>query len=247
MTIDLTDDRGTFTIDLGDDESQLAEIDILRMQAAAGMRTATFLKESLGTETVLELIKDRVDAAHQRWKEYVTAAEGRFAGHSTRYHVVGMSAEEFYDYIAAHGGQSLQFQMHPEHYVSDFSAGLGGRAVIAEPWGSAMILSHAAFGDPDELRAEGIDVGEIWEPDALYRVCAVGRWPDGTFLSAIMHQILPPDISEADGQPSFVFKTGGFMPVGVPEEILAGCREHGLVEFTNMVRIARDAVVANRN
>jgi len=119
--------------------------------------------------------------------------------------------------------------------------------VIAEPWGSAMILSHAVFCDPDELRAEGIDIDEMWEPAALYRVCAVGRWADGTFLSAIMHQILPPDTGEADGQPSFVFKTGGFMPAGVPQEVLAGCREHGLVEFTNMVRVARQAIVANRN
>ncbi|MER5432378.1 hypothetical protein [Streptomyces sp. NPDC002588] len=85
-------------------------------------------------------------------------------------------------------------------------------------------LPRAAFGDPDELRAEGIDIDidEMWEPAALHRICAAGRWDDGTFLSAIMHTD------------------------GVPQEVLDGCREHGLVEFTNLVRVAREGILAAR-
>jgi hypothetical protein len=148
-----------------------------------------------------------------------------------------MTGEEFFAYIAENAGQSLQFAMHPEHYVSYFGDGLAGESVIAESWGSATILSQATFGDVDRLRDEGIDVDSVWEPDALYRPAAVGRSSGGTFICAVMHQIVP-------RERGFTFKTCAFLPESVPEDVLVGIEQHALVEFTNMIKVARDAVTS---
>lgn len=234
MTIDLTDDRGTFEIRIG--AGDLSELDILRLEAAAGNRAATFLKNALGQEKLIELIQEQADATTQRWKGWLEECQGRLRAEVTTFHVTGLAPEAFFGYIAENAGQTLQFKMHPEHYVSYFADGLGGESVIGEPWGSAMILSYAAFGEPDLLRAAGIDLDLVWEPDALYRPAAVGRASDGTFLCAVMHQILP-----LEG--GFTFKTCAFLPEAVPADVLVGIEEHALVEFTNMIRVARDAVV----
>lgn len=185
---------------------------------------------------MIRLISEQADATTERWKEWLARSEGRFRSEVTTFHVTGIAADDFFAYVAGNAGQVLQFRMHPEHYVSSFADGLGGQAIIAEPWGSAMILSYASFGDPGELRAEGIDLDPVWEPDALYRPAAVGRASDGTFLCAVMHQIL-------DREGGFTFKTCAFLPETVPDDVLAGIDEHALVEFTNMIKVARESIV----
>jgi hypothetical protein len=234
MVIDLSDSRGDFAIDVVGKEVE--EIDVLRLAAEAGSRAATFIKTALGHDAMMQLIAGQARATTERWQEYLRESDGAYLVRSTRYRVSGLELDAFWSFFEENSGQALQFAMHPEHYVSSFSDGLGGRAVIGEPWGSAMILSHATFTEPDAMRDLGLDVDALLEPDATRRVCAVGRAEDGTFLCAVLHQLVPHD-------GGFEFKTGSFLPATVPADVLEGIEAHGLLEFTTLLRVARDAVV----
>ena len=235
MILDRNDENGKFSIAI--DDHDWREIDLLRMEAAAGKRAATFIKKALGYEAMLALINEESASADRRWKVWVDQSCGRYRSAVMTFRVQGMLPDQFYAYIIQNAGETLQFKMHPEHYVSHFSDGLNGIAIIAETWGTATIRSYARFSDIQVLRDEGIDIEPILDSNASQRMAAIGRTQDGNFIAAVLHQIIP----SVDG---FLFKTCAFLPEAVPDEIMAGLDQHAAVEFTNMIRVAREAEVA---
>lgn len=232
MALNLDDQHGSFAIAI--EEHDIDEIDVLRLEVAAGRRAATFLKNAFGRDAMLKLMAEEVRESEVRWRTWVGASEGRYRASTSTFRVEGFCLDRFWAYFKANAGEALQFKMHPEHYVSQFTAGADGSAVISETWGSAKILSFASFSEPQALRDAGIDIDPIWEADAVHRVAAIGRSSDGMFIAAVMHQLIP-------AQAGFRFKTCAFLPEAVPAEVWKGLEEHAAIEFINLIRIAREA------
>ncbi len=226
----MTAEKPEFNI--GIEERPWDEVDTLRMEVAAGNRAATFLKDAIGRDGVTALIADMAERSARQWQQLIKESGGEFRPYVMTFRVTGLSADAFWQYAMANGGERLQFRMHPEHYISHLPQGYAGPATIAERWGSIMVLCQGRFSTPEVLNEAGIDYSGVWEAGASHRVAGIATSVDGAFFNAVFHQVVPMDTG-------FIFKTCAFLPKILPEDVRIGVEEHGAIEYANLIRLAK--------
>ena len=132
------------------------------------------------------------------------------------------------------GGPHKLIGAHPEHYVEQEYHINGTTSVnIVETWGT--LLTHYTLPDygpgPKEPYMAAL-------PDYPYQSVAKATLRDGTVIANIHNSVR--DKPDGSGIEAVLY---GWLPDGVPDDVIEGLRGHQAIEFTNWFKFAyRDII-----
>lgn len=162
----------------GDGLADLEDKDLDRLELEAARRALALIKGKLGSKGLRELLAEELLAGDQLEREGVddTTAEWEPVGFELDVH--GLELNAWLEWIRANlYDESLQFAVHPEHYVWTAPAKVDepdapGDFVVVEPLGGHMMRGYGRFEDWDGMERYS-------DPDYPTRIGIVGRLADG--------------------------------------------------------------------
>jgi hypothetical protein len=171
----------------GDGLADLGDRDLDRLELEASRRALALIKGKLGSKGLQELLTEELLDGDDREREGVGATTGDWEPVGFELDVKGLELGDWLDWIRANiYDESLQFAVHPEHYVWTSVSRIGepdapGDFVVVEPLGGHMMRGYGRFEDWDGMEA-------YFDPDYPTRVGIVGRLRDGRVsLRSIWH------------------------------------------------------------
>lgn len=190
------------------------------------------LKEELGNDGIERALAPVLEQGYEQWRDI--AARSRRHENLTpgfvEIEAKGLSLIQFLmanQLVMKENSVGLASRLHPEHYY--FKRGKGGEQLIAETFGE--------YGAPVRLDLKP-DAGDYrpvpLDDDTLFAMTGTTYLAKDHEDSKIvgMHQF-------KDRAGGIGIKMGVFLPEAAPPEVRRGHQEHMLVEFNNIVGVAK--------
>ena len=236
-----TGDRVTVTGDTMHGKIDDKRID--EWELGASRRALANLRELLFDQPMLDLLREQIEEADRRYRQYVAASDGKYTATRVILTVEGLSTATFLPTIGAmlaaageSGNQRRQaavdmaFPLHPEHYVMPPYRG------VVETMGGIPTRTRVAAITPEDAPDF---VTELVDESYPARLIGSGELEDGTPHSYVLQQFKDtPDGMEADLR---IWYAAACPPAYIEEHA-----QHYAVEFRNGCRLAAAALSETR-
>jgi hypothetical protein len=203
--------------------------DIMKWELAAAKRALKVLKEAVGTDKMTELLKPHFEESTARWKKWAEDSNGEFHTGTTVMLVEGVLAADYNKYMMSNlmkGNQPFQYAAHPEHF--GFKILEDKNCMVNETFGHhyGPVNLLLKFGPITEPKTEG----------AVGILCDI-MLPDSTFFGTILNEYV-----DTDKGMKVILTVK--VPKATDPSTVHGHEEHLAVEFSNWVRMFKEARTA---
>ena len=201
-------------------------------EAAFARRAMMLVRRLLGEQGLKDLLREEIAASEDYWKKKSSESSGEWRASRIVISPRGLTSKQFLTWFIPQKGDGdspEKIAAHPEHWVVDTRKGLSGIYVL-ETLGDKV--SQFTLVD------DGIAAKFVTD-DPSYPVKFTGRChtEGGIHIGEVYHQFK----DHEDGQ-GFDADLAIYFPAACEDDLIETHRQHLLVEFSNWMQAAYDAL-----
>ena len=214
-------------------DSSDATVDSFELSSAR--RALALLKERLGRERLLELLRDDIAAGDAFLRDHLARSGGQEATGTTVLRAHGISARQFGGWLGqAFAREDLMLAGHPEHY--SIHAALGRNVNIVETLGDQVCSFYMQDWDDAAVTTQQLPAAPTTGPPTRRSRMAL---EDGTIIGSIANTF-------ADTDGGFIARLSVTLPTACSPEVVEQHLEHFAVEFRTWILNAADEIAQHR-
>jgi hypothetical protein len=216
-----------------DDDRFLDGRSLDQLELEASRRALRLLKDRLGPERVLELIREDVEETDRLWEQWAAESNGEWRVNQLAYSVSGLDLDYWLGWLYSNlDDEHMQWLAHPEHYVWKRASAVFPDAdpdqfCITEPMGEYMLRGFGRVTD-----WEGSE--EFRDPAYPIVKGVLGCTRRGVVVARSLGHYRPTPTG-------FDFKLVAMKPAAIPPTMLKPNWEHGYLEYNRYMQMARRA------
>ncbi|MHB9863465.1 hypothetical protein [Streptomyces sp. YIM S03343] len=221
-------DSSSFQVSASLDGEHLTGEDIRDLELVRSRRALAYLKQKLGKDAMLALLKGDLDATTARVAEWARTSAGEWATGVVTLELPGLQAEAFehwfMDAIRRDDEPTLRAG-HPDHFLNHPRP--GAPAEVIENVGEDELPWHIFL----TFHGRETEFPTPWDPAFTHCFGVFISDRDGTRIGSALHEM-------RDSKNGMIAKLTIHLPAAAPSHLVRGHLRHFSIEFRNWAELA---------